>query len=483
MRALPVICLIALIGVTQAGCSSLPKFGLRNSNKNAIGQTNPGRERISLVPDEDQLKVATELSGIGYYLPPPAPVDQWPLPGGTPEQSVEHAAAAPDFQVAWTRDIGAGTTRSEFITAPPVAAGGYVYTMDAASRVTATDARTGAQVWSVRVGPETGGGLSLPEFNLPVLRDFSRGGEDHKGFGGGLAFDGGRLYVSSGFRFMAALNAATGAVVWNTPVDTPIHAAPTVSGGRVFVVNTDNELLTFDAATGAPGWTYQALLEPARILKASSPAVTGDTVVASFASGELVALRTSNGNELWSGNLIRVSRTTAISEIRDIPGRPVIYRGDVYAGSHSGAFDAVDLRTGDARWQVPLATIDSPWAAGDVVFAVDKDGEVVCIARSSGLVYWITKLNGEKKNVTTVGRFSLRNLTGRAPAEVLWSGPILASNRLITVSSDGRAAALDPKTGEVQGYIKLPGPALMAPIAASGMIYVVTDNGKLVAIR
>jgi outer membrane protein assembly factor BamB len=39
----------------------------------------------------------------------------------------------------------------------------------------------------------------------------------------------------------------------------------------VFVVSTDNELLTFDAATGAPGWTYQALSEPARILGASSP--------------------------------------------------------------------------------------------------------------------------------------------------------------------------------------------------------------------
>jgi EAL domain-containing protein (putative c-di-GMP-specific phosphodiesterase class I) len=113
-------------------------------------------------------------------------------------------------------------------------------------------------------------------------------------------------------------------------------------------VAIDNTLMTFDAATGAVGWTYQALSESARILAASSPAVSGDTVVASFGSGELVALRAANGNDLWSEALSRASRTNALSEIRDIPGRPVIYKGDVFAVSHSGVFAATDLRTGQA---------------------------------------------------------------------------------------------------------------------------------------
>jgi outer membrane protein assembly factor BamB len=56
-------------------------------------------------------------------------------------------------------------------------------------------------------------------------------------------------------------------------------------------VALDNTLLSFDAATGARLWTYQALSESARILSASSPAVSGDTIVAAFGSGELVALR------------------------------------------------------------------------------------------------------------------------------------------------------------------------------------------------
>ena len=216
---------------------------------------------------------------------------------------------------------------------------------------------------------------------------------DREGFGGGLAYADGKLYMTSGFRLVAQLDANTGRVGWRTRTDTPIHGAPTVVGGRVMTVALDNTLLTFDAATGAPGWTNQGLSEPARIMNSSSPAVSGDTVVEGFGSGELVALRTSNGNDLWNEALSRASRTSALSEIRDIPGRPVIYGGDVFAVSHSGVFAATDLRTGTARWSLPVVGITAPLPEGDVVYVVAKDGQLICASRESGQIYWMRDLN------------------------------------------------------------------------------------------
>jgi outer membrane protein assembly factor BamB len=60
----------------------------------------------------------------------------------------------------------------------------------------------------------------------------------------------------------------------------------------------------------------------------TSPAVTGETVISPFSSGELIALRTSNGQQLWQQVLSRTNRTNALSEIRDIVGRPVVSRGE-----------------------------------------------------------------------------------------------------------------------------------------------------------
>jgi outer membrane protein assembly factor BamB len=452
------VLMVAALGAS--GCSTLGRINPFHGGEKPKETASEG-ERISIIPQGERLEVSEALKGQDFALPAPTVVTDWPLPGGTPEQSIQHVDAAPNLSVAWRHSIGRGSGGGFYVTAPPIAVGGRIYVMDADANVSAHDAQTGAQVWRTSIRPN----------------DNRR---DREAFGGGIAYADGKLYVSSGYREVVQLDAASGAVGWRTRTEEPIHAAPTVSDGRVMVVALDNTLLTFDAATGQPGWTYQALSEPARILAASSPAVSGETVVASFGSGELVALREQNGSDLWNAALSRASRTSALSEIRDIPGRPVIYQGDVFAVSHSGVFAATDLRTGQARWSLPVVGVTSPWAAGDVVYVVSRDGQLVCAARDSGQVYWITDLNAGYKPRKTGGFLWI----GRhAELKPLWSSPILANNRVILVGSGGDLISVNAKTGAVEKRVRLGAPAIIGPIASGGMIYVVADNGDLIALR
>jgi outer membrane protein assembly factor BamB len=458
-RLVPVL-MVAALGAS--GCSTLGHLNpFHGRGAPQEKETASEGERISIIPAGERLEVSAALKGQDFALPAPTTVTDWPTPGGTLAQSVEHVDAAPNLQIAWRRSIGRGSGRGFFITAPPIAVGGRIYTMDAEAGVSAHDARTGEQIWRTNIRPT----------------DNRR---DREGFGGGIAFADGKLYVSSGFRQVVQLDAATGAIGWRTRTDQPIHAAPTVADGRVMVVALDNTLLTFDAATGAPGWNYQALSEPARILAASSPAVSGETVVASFGSGELVALREQNGSDLWNAALSRTSQTNALSEIRDIPGRPVIYQGDVFAVSHSGVFAATDLRTGQARWSLPVVGVTTPWPAGDVVYVVSRDGQLICAARDSGQIYWITDLNAGVKPRKTGGFLWIGRHTAPKP---LWSSPILANNRVIMVGSSGDLIAVNAKTGAVEKRERLGAPAIIGPIASGNMLYVVTDNGDLIALR
>ncbi|HUZ13756.1 MAG TPA: PQQ-binding-like beta-propeller repeat protein [Caulobacteraceae bacterium] len=450
-RPLSVIAAICASALALGACSAISHLNPFHSRPKRLAEE---AQSISLLQLNDQLRVSGTLEGQDFFLPPPQPQAEWPLPGGTPEQSVENVAAAPDFQIAWRRHFGDGSTRARHVIAPPIMADGKVFVMDGLANVSAHDARTGAQIWRVNLRPKAK--------------------RDKLGFGGGLAYADGKIYASSGYRLVARLDADTGRLEWETRTDAPIHAAPTVGDGRVYVVDVDDELLTFDTANGTPDWNYQALTEPARILAASSPALEGDTLVASFASGELVALRADNGTELWNESLSRTTRNNALSEIRDIAGRPVIYKGDVFAVSHADVMTDTNLRTGAVRWQLPVSAITSPWAAGDVVFVVDQTGEVVCISRDSGQLYWLTDLNEPAPR------------KGKKPgrrSRAIWSSPILASNRLITVSDKGEAVALDPKTGKVERRLKIGDDALIGPIAAGGLVYVATQRADLIAIR
>jgi len=127
----------------------------------------------------------------------------------------------------------------------------------------------------------------------------------------------------------------------------------------------------------------------------------------------------------------------------------------------------VDLRTGSPRWTLPVATITTPWPAGDVVFLISQAGQVICASRESGQVYWINDLNkGLKRKKRS-----------------LYYGPVLASGRLLVMSDDGKMLSLDPQTGALKETLKLGSAVLMPPIAMNGMLYAVTDGATLVAIR
>jgi outer membrane protein assembly factor BamB len=448
---------LGLAAALLGGCGTIGRLNPFDDDNRPQARASEGK-RVSVIAFDQTVAPAEALKGVAFDIPAPVEVAEWPQPGGTLEQALEHVEAAPALEVAWRRRVGEGTSRGNQVTASPVVAGGRIYTLDGQATVSAHDARTGAPVWRVDL--------------TPAER------RDREAYGGGVAVADGRVYVTSGFRFVAALDAGTGAVAWRTALEAPMRGAPTVAAGRVFAVSADNEVFAFDAATGAESWSYQALVEPARFAVASSPAVASDTVIAPFASGELVALRAQNGNELWTDVLSRASRTNALSEIRDIAGRPVVYRGDVFATSHSGVFSATDLRTGGRRWSLPVAGLTTPWPAGDVVYVVSKAGELICAARDSGQVYWVSNLS-EGRSRREGGFLRLFDHEVRPT----WSGPLLASNRLIMVSTFGELVAADPRTGAIQKTVRLGSPAFIRPIAAGGMIYVLTEEAELIAFR
>jgi len=468
------IALMCGLAATVASCGTVKKvlpFGL-GGDDGPVAVATQG-ERISILEFEQQLSPSPALSGRDFFLPGPQAVTSWAQPGGNSENEVGHVIAAADFTIAWRRDIGKGSGRLEQVTSPVVAADGRIYAMDGEATVSAVDAATGAVLWKSDLSArESEGGRRV--LGIPL----GGGGSAAGGFGGGISVFGGKVFVSSGYRHVTALDAASGNVVWKQDTDLPIHGAPTVAANRLYVVDVDNQLLALDVNTGSQLWSYRGITEPARILRASSPAVSGDTVIAPFSSGQVVALQANNGQPVWDEVLSRTSRTNALSELRDIAGRPVISRGFVYAVSQSGVLQSMDQRTGAARWELPVAGVNAPLVVGDVVFVVSKSGELTVINRDSGQVYWTRDLNeGRERREGGILGF------GKRTVRPIWSGPVLASNRLVLVNSYGELIGLNPKTGEQIAELKLGAPAYIAPAAYNGALYVLTDDARLISIR
>jgi outer membrane protein assembly factor BamB len=243
-----------------------------------------------------------------------------------------------------------------------------------------------------------------------------------------------------------------------------------VSDGRVFVVTVENELVVLAADDGRRLWVHNGIPETASLLGSASPAVEGEVVVVAYSSGELYALTVETGRPLWSDNLASTSNLDAVSTLADIRGWPVIDRGRVYAASHSGRMAAIDLRSGERAWEQELGSTHTLWVAGDYVYILSNDNELLCLTRDEGKVRWVRLLpsyENEKKKKDSM----------------TWAGPVLGGDRLIVLSSDGGALSISPYTGEPLGRDEMSAGGYFSPVIADNSLYVLTDDAKLSAYR
>ncbi|MFP6747192.1 MAG: PQQ-binding-like beta-propeller repeat protein, partial [Alphaproteobacteria bacterium] len=237
-----------------------------------------------------------------------------------------------------------------------------------------------------------------------------------------------------------------------------------------FVITYDNQFHALSAADGRTLWSHAGIPEDAGLIGAPSPAVGGGLVVVPYSSGELFALRLENGRTVWGDQLIRTRRLAPLSAMSEIRGSPVIDRGLVLAISFSGRIAAIDLRSGRRVWDRDIAGLETPWVAGDFIFLVTAQAKVVCLARKSGRIRWVAQLPRYEDEE-------------EREDPIQWSGPVLVSDRLVLVSSEGYAVAMSPYSGRLLGRIELPEGVLIPPVVADGSIYILTDDGELIALR
>lgn len=317
-----------------------------------------------------------------------AGVPLWP--GATFAGGVVYVGAEDGRVIAL--DAGTGKERWVFRTGGKVRAratlaGGAAYVQSDDGFVYALDAATGALRWRTQVNEK-------PVVRLP----FDDPGSRFDRFGSEVTPAAGRLYVGTNDGHMVALEADTGARLWDFGGATSVLAAPAVASGRVYFGGYDGNVYALDAATGGLLWkrdTGKAVV--------STPAVSGDRVIVGSRSYDLVGLDAATGELAWKHYLW----------FSWVESSPTLRDGVVYVGSSDAAIVAAhDARTGQRLW----ATDVFGWAWGQPAvtetrvylgtcgmgdYLAPHRGGVVAMDRASGRPVW--RFAPDKTDAKTYG--------------------------------------------------------------------------------
>ncbi|WP_299785866.1 PQQ-like beta-propeller repeat protein [uncultured Marivita sp.] len=377
----------------------------------------------------------------------------WAQSHVSPSSRVANAALSANLTPIWSTSIGQGDRRRARIITDPVVADGRIFTIDSAGRVSATSTN-GAALWS---------------YSLVPLRD-----DASQALAGGLAYDNGRLYVTSGFGTLSAIDAATGREIWTQKLQATATGAPTVYGGLVYVVAGDSTAWAIEAYDGRVRWQSDGLGDIGNVAGAAPPAVDDTHVVFSFGSGAVQGAFRQGGLRLWSVDIVGARKGFAIALVDDITGYPVIAGNTVYAGNHSGRVVALNINSGERLWTAQHGALDPVWPAGNSVYFVSDLNELIRLDATDGSQIWAVDLPGYEP---------VRRPQRRRDSAYTNHGPILAGGRLIVASSDGLIRSFDPASGDLIGQTEIRGGATTRPVVANGTLYVVSTNGVLHAYR
>ncbi|MEP5758948.1 MAG: PQQ-binding-like beta-propeller repeat protein [Litoreibacter sp.] len=387
----------------------------------------------------------------GFNAPQQVNHSAWTHRNGNAEHSLAHPALGANITQVWSSAIGQGNGRKARITADPVVSGGRIFTLDSASQVVATGS-DGASLWSQKLIPATD--------------------KDSEASGGGLAFGDGLVIAATGFGELFALDATSGEIKWRQKLEAPVTSAPTIAGGLVYVVTRDSRAWAITADNGRIKWQLPGTPSPTVIIGGAGAAISDRLAIFPFGSGEIASALKSSGIRVWGSSVAGQRRGRAYSNIGDVTGDPVISGDKIFASNQGGRTVALSVGGGERLWTVKEGALAPVWAAGDSVFMVSDQQNLLRLDAETGETIWSRALP----------QFTANKIKRRQDI-FAHHGPVLAGGRLLVASDDGLIRSFNPETGDLIGTVDIPGGAASNPVIVNRTLYIVTTKGNLVAFR
>lgn len=329
---------------------------------------------------------------------------------------------------AWTARIGnvGGLPLDVHVT------GNVVTLASADGTVAALDARTGGDVWRVA--------LAEP-------------------LSAGVGSDGKSAAVVTRANALVLLDA--GREQWRQPLAAQVYTPPLVAGGRVFVLSADRSVAAFDGATGRKLWSQPRPGEPLILRQAGVMLAVGDTLVVGF-SGRLVGLNPDNGSVRWEAPVGSSRGTNDVERLVELVGRTSRVGDSVCARAFQAAVGCVNTVRGTTVWTQPASGAEGVHGDGDAVFGTEGNGTVTAWRRSDGSRLW------------TTDRLKYRKLTA----------PLLLGRSVVVGDNTGLVHLLSRADGAPLNRIASDGSGIAAaPVVAADTLVVVTRDGGVYGFR
>jgi len=258
--------------------------------------------------------------------------------------------------------------------------------------------------------------------------------------------------------YVVGLDAETGSERWRTDVGAESLARPVLKDDMVIVLTIDSRLQGLAAYDGTPRWSVEQSSPALTMRGSSSPVIVGTSVIAGFDNGRIAAVEVATGNVRWESLLSPPTGRSDLERLSDIDGDIAVVGQDVYAAGYNGRMAAVAAESGQILWAREISSYVGVSADWNNVYTVRDNGEVVSLTRRDGNESW-------------------------RDASLLYREPTLPvpfDTTVVVGDLEGYLHFFSNLNGEPQARVKFGGKAISnAPVVMANRLYVQNDDGTV----
>ncbi|MBZ5633500.1 MAG: PQQ-dependent dehydrogenase, methanol/ethanol family [Acidobacteriia bacterium] len=219
------------------------------------------------------------------------------------------------------------------------------------------------------------------------------------------------------------------------------EVTPLVVDGVMYTIQSPNDVIALDAATGKTIWTYfhkpaAGTVNPCCGNLSRGVAILGDKLFLASLDAQMIAINAKTGKELWKTQAADYKQQYSFT-VAPLVVKDKVITG-VAGGEHGirGFIAAYDVNTGNEVWR--FNTVPGPGEAGYDTW-LGKDGKPNDSYLHGGAPIWVTGSYDPDTNLTMWG-------TGNAGPD--WNGDARLGDNLYSSS----VVALDADTGKLKWH-------------------------------
>ncbi len=261
---------------------------------------------------------------------------------------------------------------------------------------------------------------------------------------------------------VVALNSQTGAEQWRATASSEILAPAALGSDSVIIRSQDGRVFGFDRDDGRRRWVFDQSTPTLTLRGNSAPALGGGFIFVGFDNGKLVALRERDGSVAWETTIGVPSGRSELDRMVDLDGQLAVVGRDLYAVGFQGRLMGLSADAGRQAWTKDFSSSTGVAVLRRQLFVADADDAVWAMDRFNGGTLW-------KQD-----QLARRQLTAPAPQGA----------HILVGDLEGYLHWLSAEDGSFVARTRVGNEAVVVtPIVSGDVVYVLTQGGRLSAIR